>query len=65
MNKIYRVVWNFAVMAWTVVSELGGGRLKRHPQKTAATSALLLWAGFIYAVIHRWRGLGFRHQRLY
>lgn len=33
MNKIYRVVWNFAVMAWTVVSELGRGRLKRHPPK--------------------------------
>ncbi|AMH19021.2 autotransporter outer membrane beta-barrel domain-containing protein [Hafnia paralvei] len=33
MNKIYRVVWNFAVMAWTVVSELGRGKTKTSSPK--------------------------------
>lgn len=28
MNRIYNVVWNYSILAWTVVSELGRGRKK-------------------------------------
>lgn len=33
MNKIYRVVWNVAVMAWVAVSELGKGKTKTSSPK--------------------------------
>ncbi|MGO2156963.1 MAG: autotransporter outer membrane beta-barrel domain-containing protein [Serratia proteamaculans] len=55
MNKIYRVVWNFAVMAWVVVSELGRGKTKSSSPKKSrchrlcnygiASSMLLFFAG--------------------
>ena len=28
MNTIYNIVWNHSLMAWTVVSELGKGKVK-------------------------------------
>ncbi|EKK5571957.1 autotransporter outer membrane beta-barrel domain-containing protein, partial [Morganella morganii] len=34
MNKIYRVIWSFAVMAWIAISELGHGRTKSSSSKT-------------------------------
>lgn len=33
MNVIYNIVWNYSLMAWTVVSELGKGRTKSSSSK--------------------------------
>ncbi|MGR7522434.1 autotransporter outer membrane beta-barrel domain-containing protein [Klebsiella aerogenes] len=37
MNRIYNVVWNYSLMAWTVVSELGRGKKKHSSSKKIAT----------------------------
>lgn len=36
MNRIYNVVWNYSLMAWTVVSEFGKGK-----KKCASTKKIL------------------------
>ena len=58
MNRIYNVVWNYSLLAWTVVSELGRGKTKcSTPKANSKTtrnaglvaSALLVVSGNVYA----------------
>lgn len=58
MNRIYNVVWNYSLMAWTVVSELSRGRIKCSSTKVVsksrknvymAASAILALSSNVYA----------------
>ncbi|WP_261831319.1 autotransporter outer membrane beta-barrel domain-containing protein [Leminorella grimontii] len=43
MNKVYRIVWNSALMKWVVASELARGKIKNAtPKLLAGTFSLLL-----------------------
>ncbi|HGV4336551.1 TPA: ESPR domain-containing protein, partial [Escherichia coli] len=58
MNHVYNVVWNYSLLAWTVVSELGKGRTKSSTPKanskstrnaSLVASVLLVVSGNVYA----------------
>ena len=47
MNKIYRVIWNYSLMAWVVASELGKGKTKS--ASTKGSSGKNIKSGLIVA----------------
>ncbi|WP_218149813.1 ESPR domain-containing protein, partial [Variovorax sp. OV084] len=42
MNKVFRIVWNDALAAWTVASELSRGHAKARATVSAAGAAVTL-----------------------
>nr|WP_239991662.1 ESPR domain-containing protein [Neisseria bergeri] len=45
MNKIYRIIWNSALNAWVVVSEL----TRNHTKRASATAAVAVLATLLSA----------------
>ncbi|RFT03752.1 ESPR domain-containing protein [Edwardsiella anguillarum] len=55
MNKIYSVIWNHAIMEWTVASELGRGRKKVHPPgRDLKSKVMFIWLPWHYLL---WPGI--------
>ncbi|HGP0374720.1 TPA: autotransporter adhesin NhhA [Neisseria meningitidis] len=47
MNKIYRIIWNSALNAWVVVSEL----TRNHPKRASATVETAVLATLLFATV--------------
>ena len=53
MNKIYRIIWNSALNAWVVVSEL----TRNHTKRASATAAVAVLATLLSATVEASTGL--------
>ncbi|HEZ5405783.1 TPA: adhesin, partial [Neisseria meningitidis] len=47
MNKIYRIIWNSALNAWVVVSEL----TRNHTKRASATVETAVLATLLFATV--------------